>query len=302
VIEPKSPRGCLFPVPSDAFWAVDADNRRISNWVIRDEPVTIGRANECDVVIRDPRVSRRHAELTWLNGRLFLTHVSTTNPTMLNGAPIPREKPTELTSMDRLQVGIAVLEVLLWDADASKETVPHAPPRTLAVVLAADVAGYTALWQHDESRTLQLFHECLRIFRRHAQRYRGRVLDTGEKGDCVYSLYHSVLLGLTAAMAIRNDIDALNAALPREHRLRFRFGMHCGDVVLEGEGIRGDAINTAAHLQAHTDPGEIIVSERMQQEAENHLGFRFDAVKREERPAEIIGYRLVSAPDREAGG
>ncbi|HEY8521312.1 MAG TPA: adenylate/guanylate cyclase domain-containing protein [Gammaproteobacteria bacterium] len=286
-------RGCLVPVPADAFWAVDREERRISRWSLNGEPVTIGRSHECDVVIRDPSVSRRHAMLSWSGNKLLLTHLSTTNPTFVNGVPVPRDTPTELVSTDKLQIGGARFEVLLWNADSDAETRPHAPPRALAVVLAADVAGYTAMWQRDETGTLLRFHECLRVFRREAQRYRGRVLDTGEKGDCVYSLYHSVLLGLSAAIAIRRQVAELNRSFPADGAIRFRFGMHCGDVVIEGEGIRGDAINTAAHLQALTEPGEIIVSHRIQQEAETHLGFRFEPVPHPERAQEIVGFRLV---------
>ena len=199
--------------------------------------MTIGRSSECNVVVRDASVSRRHAILTWDDGKLLLTHLSLTSPTLLNGVPVRKEEPVELTSTDKLQIGGAHFEVLLWSADNDAETKPHAPPRALAVVLAADVVGYTAMCKRDESGTLQRFHECLRIFRSQAQRHRGRVLDTGEKGDCVYSLYHSVVLALSAAVAIRSSIVALNEAVPEDGRINFRYGMHCGDVLVEGRAF-----------------------------------------------------------------
>lgn len=293
-----TPRGCLIPIPNDAFWAVGPDNRRIPSWTLHEEPTTIGRANDCDVVVRDPSVSRHHVQLTWVGGKLFLTDVSLTNPTLLNGIPVRKQEPTELTSTDRLQVGGVHFEVLLWNADSDAETKPHPPPRTLAVVLAADVAGYTGLWKRDQTGTLQLFEECHRIFRRQAQRHRGRVLDTGEKGDCVYSLYYSVLMALSSAMAIREEIATLHEKVPADRRLNFRYGMHSGDVVLQGEGIRGDAINTAAHLQARGLPNEILVTARIQQEAEEQMGFRFEEFRApaQEGPGELIGYRLIGKP------
>jgi class 3 adenylate cyclase len=295
MVTAKSPRGCLIPIPNNAFWAVGPDNRRIPSWMLREEPMTIGRAKECDVVVRDPSVSRRHVELAWQGGRLFLTDVSATNPTLLNGIPVRKQEPTELTSTDRLQVGGVHFEVLLWNADSDAETRPHPPPRTLAVVLAADVAGYSGLWRRDQAGTMQLFEECHRIFRQQAQRHRGRVLDTGEKGDCVYSLYHSLLMAPSAAMAIRDEIAALNRKTPPDRRIHFRYGMHSGDVVLQGDGIRGDAINTAAHLQARGTPGEILVTGRIQQEAEEQMGFAFEEVRDGEPdgPGELIGYRLL---------
>ncbi len=289
-------RGCLTPVPSDAIWAVGPGNNRISSWTLREVPMTIGRAIECDIVIRDASVSRRHATLTWRDGKLFVTHLSGTNPTLVNGVPVPRDEPTELSSTDTLQVGEAHFKILLWNIESDAMTKPQAPPRALAVVLAADVVGYTALCKRDETGTLRRFHQCLKIFRQQAQRNRGRVLDTGEKGDCVYSLYHSVVLALSAAVAIRDDIIELNREVPPPDRINFRFGMHCGDVVFEGQGIRGDAINTAAHLQAECEPGRIVVSQRIQQELAGHSLFKFDAFRpsNPKNAGEAVAYRLVA--------
>ena len=296
MVTANNPRGCLVPVPSNAFWAVGPDNHRISSWTLRDAPMTIGRSSECDVVVRDPSVSRRHATLSWVETKLYLTHLSATNPTLLNGVPVRRDEPTELNSTDKLQVGGAHFEVLLWNAENDAQTKPHAPPRTLAVVLAADVVGYTALCKRDETGTLRRFHQCLRIFRSQAQRNRGRVLDTGEKGDCVYSLYHSVVLALSSAVAIREDIVEVNRGVAERDKITFRFGMHCGDVVIEGEGIRGDAINTAAHLQAEGEPGQIIVSTRIREEVAAHAGFKFDAVGEDDAAGAgaVVAYKLVA--------
>jgi class 3 adenylate cyclase len=296
MVAAKPTRGCLVPVPANAFWAVGPDNHRISSWTLHEESMTIGRSSECNVVVRDPSVSRRHAILTWSDGKLLLTHLSLTSPTLLNGVPVRKEDPVELASSDKLQIGGAHIEVLLWSADNDAETRPHAPPRALAVVLAADVVGYTAMCKRDETGTLERFHECLRIFRQEAQRHRGRVLDTGEKGDCVYSLYHSIVLALSAAVAIRKRIVALNEPFQPDRRINFRYGMHCGDVLVEGEGIRGDAINTAAHLQEEGEPNEIMVSARMQQEADAHREFTFEAVRRASAEhSDAVAYRLVCA-------
>jgi len=201
----------------------------------------------------------------------------------------------ELASADKLQVGAAHLEVLLWQAGGDDLTKPHAPPRSLVVVLAADVVGYTALCRRDEADTSARFLQCLRIFRRHAQLNRGRVLDTGEKGDCVYSLYHSVVLAMSAAVAIRAELAELNRDVAADRRMQFRFGMHSGDVVFEGQGVRGDAINTAAHLQAEAQPGQIVVSSRIRQELESHARFRFEPFRpsHPKNSAESLAFRLL---------
>jgi class 3 adenylate cyclase len=201
----------------------------------------------------------------------------------------------ELVSGNSLQIGDACFEVILWDGDGNAKTKPHAPLRSLVAVLAADVVGFTSLCRRDEAGTLERFRSCLRVFREQAQRNHGRILDTGEKGDCVYSLYHSVVVALSAAVVIRNEIETLNRDFPLDDRITFRFGVHCGDVAFEGQGIRGDAINTAAHLQAEAQPGQVIVSARIQQELAAHDRFKFEAFKptNPKNAGEAVAYRLL---------
>jgi DNA-binding winged helix-turn-helix (wHTH) protein/class 3 adenylate cyclase len=287
-VAPARPaRGWLIPVPADAAWAVNEHNLPITNWPIYDQPLSVGRSNECDVVVRDPSVSRLHATLKWSGNALVLSHESTTNPTLVNGVPIARKEPIELSTMDRLQIGGARFELMLWNSDDKAETRPHALPRTLAVVLAADLVASTQS-EHDPDGTLQRVHECLRVFRRHAHVYRGRVIDTDEKGD-VYSLYHSVVHALSAAVAIRADIAALYGDTATGRKIDARYGMHYGDVMIEGSGIRGDALITAAYLQGYASPGEVIVSQRVYQEAKAQSRFKFEAALAGESPA----YRLL---------
>lgn len=49
---------------------------------------TLGRRLDCDVVLSDPRVSRRHAQLRWRFGRYVLYDLGSVGGTMVNGHPI----------------------------------------------------------------------------------------------------------------------------------------------------------------------------------------------------------------------
>lgn len=49
---------------------------------------TIGRRLDCDVVLTDARVSRRHAQLRWRFGRYMLFDLGSTGGTSVNGKPI----------------------------------------------------------------------------------------------------------------------------------------------------------------------------------------------------------------------
>src|ERR687893_335329 len=55
-------------------------------------PWTVGRSEDNDVVIPDPNVSRRHARLSRLDNGFVVEDLGSTNGTLLDGAPIDRER------------------------------------------------------------------------------------------------------------------------------------------------------------------------------------------------------------------
>ena len=65
-------------------------------------PWSIGRSEENDIVIRDPNVSRRHAKLSRLENGFVIEDLGSTNGTLLDGAPIDRER---IESGDELTFG-----------------------------------------------------------------------------------------------------------------------------------------------------------------------------------------------------
>jgi hypothetical protein len=65
-------------------------------------PWTIGRSQENDIVIPDPNVSRRHATLSRADSGFIVEDLGSTNGTLLDGAPIDRER---IESGDELTFG-----------------------------------------------------------------------------------------------------------------------------------------------------------------------------------------------------
>jgi len=65
-------------------------------------PWTIGRSQENDIVISDPNVSRRHARLSRADNGFIVEDLGSTNGTLLDGAPIDRER---IESGDELTFG-----------------------------------------------------------------------------------------------------------------------------------------------------------------------------------------------------
>ena len=71
-------------------------------------PMRIGRAPECELVLKDNRVSRRHARLAARDGVLVLTDLGSTNGTRVNGH---RVTEVVLGAGDRVQIGETSLVV-----------------------------------------------------------------------------------------------------------------------------------------------------------------------------------------------
>jgi pSer/pThr/pTyr-binding forkhead associated (FHA) protein len=73
---------------------------------VSEAPVVIGRLPECDVVIADSNVSRRHAEVRQVGENVVVTDLGSTNGTRVNGQLV-REQV--LASGDEITVGSTTL-------------------------------------------------------------------------------------------------------------------------------------------------------------------------------------------------
>ena len=78
------------------------------DWSGAQESLLVGRHEQCDVVLSDPSVSRRHARLFFRDGSWFLEDLESTNGTVINGVSIGR---CELRPGDRLIIGTERLEI-----------------------------------------------------------------------------------------------------------------------------------------------------------------------------------------------
>jgi WD40 repeat protein/class 3 adenylate cyclase/energy-coupling factor transporter ATP-binding protein EcfA2 len=166
----------------------------------------------------------------------------------------------------------------------------------LAAILAADAAGYSRLMAIDERATLAALDAARDVFRRQIESHRGRVIDTA--GDSVLALFDTAAGAASAALALQQQLEAGCEQVAEDRRLRFRIGLHLGDVIEKPDGtVYGDGVNIASRLQALAGPGGIVVSDAVHGAVRNRVGARFEdlgeqAVKNIAQP--VRAYRVVA--------
>ena len=95
-------------VPGPVAWLQLVDGKMVP--VPEDDPITIGRMPDCDIVINDTNVSRIHAEVRIREGRPTILDLKSLNGTRLNGRGVPPDAfGLPLTDGDEVQVGNATM-------------------------------------------------------------------------------------------------------------------------------------------------------------------------------------------------
>jgi TolB-like protein/class 3 adenylate cyclase/Tfp pilus assembly protein PilF len=130
--------------------------------------------------------------------------------------------------------------------------------RKLAVIFAADVAEYSRLMGLDEVGTLRTLQAYRAILDRLIATHHGRIFNTA--GDSVMADFASPVDAVECAVAIQEAVDKENANRAAGEQMRFRIGVHLGDVIVEGTNLFGDGVNIAARLQTLAEPGGICLS------------------------------------------
>ena len=69
----------------------------------------------------------------------------------------------------------------------------------------------------------------------------------------------------------KKEIYVRNAQMTTSRRMLLRIGINLGDLVVEGDRIYGDGVNTAARLEALADPGGICISRTAYDQIEDKL-------------------------------
>jgi adenylate cyclase len=169
--------------------------------------------------------------------------------------------------------------------------------RRLSAILAADIAGYSALMGADEARTVRDLKGHQAVVLPMVGEFGGRIIDTA--GDGILAEFPSVVNAVKCAVAIQSKMAERNATIEPEHRMQFRVGINIGDVVYDEARIYGDGINVAARLEGIAEAGGICISSKVYEEINGRINLPFEDIGEQQlkniaRPVRAYHVRLDS--------
>ncbi|PST22253.1 adenylate/guanylate cyclase domain-containing protein [Mesorhizobium plurifarium] len=148
------------------------------------------------------------------------------------------------------------------------------PQRKLAVILAADVAGYSRLMEADEDGTHKRLQRLLReVVRPAVEAHRGRIFKTA--GDGFLVEFASAIEAVRCAVDLQRVTAERNKEVAQARRLVFRMGINLGDVLADQEDVFGDGVNVAARLEAMAEPGGVLITHSVHEQVDRKLPVQF---------------------------
>jgi adenylate cyclase len=164
--------------------------------------------------------------------------------------------------------------------------------RKLTTILAADAEGYSREMDADEVRALGALQAARSVFSKFIERHHGRIANTA--GDGLIAEFPSVVEAVQCAIEVQRELGGRRR--DPGGALRFRIGIHLGDVMVDGDDLLGEGVNLAARLQTMAEPGGVLISQQVydQVHAKLSVGFEYLGEKRPKNLAEDVAVYRVS--------
>jgi adenylate cyclase len=180
-----------------------------------------------------------------------------------------------------------------------------------AVVVCADVVGYSRLMGIDEEGTLAALNAVRRnLFDPTIAEHRGRIVRA--MGDGLLVEFNSVVDAVRCALKVQSEMPQHTEEMPADRRIWFRVAIAMGDVVTDGDLIYGQAVDIGSRMESLAEPGGINISRAVRDQVRDRLPIAFEdlgehEVKNVARP--VRAFRIVmdtprpatAAPSRAAG-
>ncbi len=162
--------------------------------------------------------------------------------------------------------------------------------RKLTTILAADAERFSSAMEADEMGTYSALKSARSVFFKLIEHHGGRIANTA--GDGLIADFPSVVEAAHCAIAVQQELADDDISL------RFRIGIHLGDVICDGEDLLGEGVNLAARLQSLAEPGGILISRQVYDQIRNKLSLGFEYLGEQQAknlPEEISVYRITTS-------
>jgi len=130
--------------------------------------------------------------------------------------------------------------------------------RKLVAIIAADVVGYSRLMSTNEAGTMRTLSAYRKLMDDLIALHGGRVANTA--GDSVLAEFPSIFDAVECSVSVQLRLGEATAGLSEDGALRFRMGVHLGDVLVRGGDLLGEGVNVAARLESMAEPGGVCIS------------------------------------------
>lgn len=141
--------------------------------------------------------------------------------------------------------------------------------KKLATIFCSDVIGYSRMMGQDEMATLQKLDQCRKIIDPLIETHGGRIFNTA--GDAVLAEFSNPAMAVDCSIKIQNRIKEIN------NGMRWRVGLHLGEVFTYGTNLMGDTVNVAARIESTADYGGVCMSESVKSTVEGKIELQFES-------------------------
>jgi class 3 adenylate cyclase len=164
--------------------------------------------------------------------------------------------------------GNDVLVMVDWAGGAGFDARPGGEARSMATILFTDIVDSTALARDagDASwkRTVAMHEDVVRSV---LAGFGGREVETA--GDSFLVVFDSAEGAIRCGLELVGALGAIQVPI--------RVGIHCGEVVMTGDHVRGLAVHAAARIVDRAGAGEVLVSGIARDLAEGATGLTFES-------------------------
>lgn len=154
------------------------------------------------------------------------------------------------------------------------------------------MVGYSRLVGRDESGAIaRLRHIRKERFEPAVARRGGRVVKL--TGDGALVEFASAVEALSLAIEFQQGMAEENVDAADDQAIRFRIGLHLGDVIVDDDDLLGDGVNVAARLESQAPAGGIVISRTVHEAAAGRVKATFTdlgdlQLKNIERPVQAF--------------